>query len=469
MTDEYGGPLEIGPVPTPPRTISKPPPAGAVDTMKRWLASRVEDDILMASPREVMEKASGLGIDGELARQLGGLWDGAIYEGEQAGLALYRQIHGDYGDVSRLVEFLRRTGIFPFMTWGSKQAPNMVTWLIQDPRLAIAIDRFNTISEREAEEAGLPARFAGLVSTGQLGDAIAEHVLGRPDANLMVSPAGLLPFGNFGRIFEVDEPAPPGVMKPPLQRPMEQLSAAGLSAGPLVQLAGRLTGLTEDYGTPILRTSQYGEMLSGLGGGEQVQPEQLPIELIRAIRGAMPGQERQRTLSGNAMRDYAIRQRIAQEAYEKTGKPAAGVWLEYMDDPKSEVWKKHERAVERESAGQGALAATVPLRTRPISEFDRQVAAAKLATGTRSRDLEGLPDEEVDRRWAAAGATTPLALAASRLGGTEEQTGKRMYSAYRDKQKEWTGLRQEERNRRRNEYIEARPLLGRYLAAHGYF
>lgn len=482
-------PLLVEPQATPPPTLpvdlspAAPSAAGgstdaAILKMDAWLRDKVDaNDILLTSPREIHTTAVALGLDPDLARRMGGAYDGAIRTAERSGTDLANQIHGDYADVSRLTEWARASGMFPFLTWSLKMAPQMATWLLQDPRLIIAIDRLNNISEQEAEAAGLPKRFRGTISTGQLGDAIAEHVLGRPDAEIRVSPLDVLPYGQFGKLFAGEEEPPPGRLTPALERPMQMAGALGLSAGPGLGLAGRLTGLTEDWGSPLLRTSDYAEALSGLGGGQQVNPEQLPIEIIRSIRSGITGQEKQDTLSGSATRDYRIRQRIAEEAYRVTGKPASGDWLEAMDDPSSQRWKQARQAVEREEAGQMGVGATIPFKAIPSGAFDEAVAGAKRATGTRTQDLADLkaaitranPDLPTDtvnalikaatsERFNAA-RTEPLASAYNYLGGTDKQIASRQMAAYREKVKTWKGMSATRRQAERSAYLAARPRL----------
>jgi hypothetical protein len=76
---------------------------------------------------------------------------------------------------------------------------------------------------------------------------------------------------------------------------------------------------------------------------------------------------------------------------------------------------------------------------------------------------------EISRRFKAAAKADPTSLVMSNLGGTGEQTGGRMYSAYLNKQKTWKGMSKARRDAERKAYVDARPQLGRYLAAHGYF
>jgi hypothetical protein len=354
----------------------------------------------------------------------------------------------------------------------------MLTWLIQDPRLVIAIDRLNNLSEQEISEAGLPPKFERLASTGILGDAIAGFMMGRPDASLMANVAGLInPYSEIGRGINQVAPAPDR-KGAGLQQASDVLGGLGLGIGPGLGLAGRATGLLEDYGGPQLRTSSYIEALSGLGGGPQVNPEQVPIEIIRALRGGITG-EHQATLTGSSTKDYAVRQRIAEMAYQKTGKPPSGDWKEAMDDPTSQIWKQALQQVETQRAGQTLISSTLPFRTKLLSDVERDVTAARTRTGTSAAQLAALPtgtpeeraakEVEMSRRFAAAAKTDPTALVMSQLGGTDEQTGKRMYAAYRDKQAKWKGMSKQRRDAERKAYIEARPQLGRYLAAHGYF
>jgi hypothetical protein len=461
-------------------------PEGALWKLQTWLQSRVQTEgelagIMLVAPREIAEHAVGLGIDERTAASLGGQWDAIIREGEAAGMGLSNQIHGDYGDVNVMTEWLRGTGVFPFMTFAVKQAPNMLTWLIQDPRLVIAIDRLNNLSEQEISEAGLPPKFERLASTGILGDAIAGFMMGRPDATLMANVAGLInPYAEIGR--GVNQVAPAPDRRPAgLQQASDVLSGLGLGLGPVPSLAGRVTGLLEDFGGPQLRTSSYIEALSGAGGGPQVNPEQVPIEIIRALRGGITG-ERQDTLTGSSTKDYAVRQRIAEMAYEKTGKPpsqARGDWLEAMDDPSSPIWKQALRQVERQRAGQTLVSSTLPFRTKLLSDTERTVTEARTRAGTSAAQLAALPKGtaeekaasavELSRRFKAASTQNPTALVMSNLGGTDEQTGGRMYSAYLTKQKSWKGMSKQRHDAERKAYIQARPPLGRYLAAHGYF
>ena len=48
-----------------------------------------------------------------------------------------------------------------------------------------------------------------------------------------------------------------------------------------------------------------------------------------------------------------------------------------MDDPKSAIWRRAQAEVERQRAGQTTLAATVPFRTRALTDVEQTVAAAR--------------------------------------------------------------------------------------------
>jgi hypothetical protein len=469
LADRSLVPLRVGGEPEEPIVLTGNVPEGAMQKLEDFMRDGVQDDgIMHRSPREIADEAERLGIEPGLAQRIGGLWDGAIRQGENAGMALANRIHGDYGDVSNLTEFLRRSGMFPFMTWGVKMMPQVATWLIQDPRLLIAIDRLNNLTEAELDEAGLPSRYDRLGRTGQLGDAVAEFLLGRPDATIMANVAGIVnPYSEMGRLTSQREPPAPGYQRPPLQKTVDDLSAFGLGLGPVPQLIGRATGLTEDYGSPIFRLSSYAEALSGIGGGRQINPEQLDINIIRSMREGVTG-KKQPTLTGSPTLDYAVRQRIAETAYEKTGKAPAGDYKKAMDDPKSAIWRAALRQVEQQRSAQMALGAVVPFRTKFLNETEEAVAQAKRRAGVRSEDLAKLTNEEQSARWRRAGLSDPMAGLFNKLGGTEDVTKDRMVGAYFEEAKKWKSMDPARKYAAAMAYLRGKPLLEEALGERGY-
>jgi hypothetical protein len=405
------------------------------------------------------------GMDDRTAQELAVAWAGKLRGAQQSALATNNAINYDYSDVSELTEKLRRTGVFPFITWAAKTAPRVLQWFVQDPRYLLAIQALNEASEQDIAEAGLSPKFARLARMGGLGDALAETVLGRPDATLLGQPWFMVnPYAEVGRPARA--PADAGVV----ERALDFAGQFGAGLGPTATLAARLTGQVSDPGFGVFRTSPLLEQATYAATGTPVDIEAPVKRLTRGVRGLF-GVEEGEPLTGSPTKDYYVRQRIAELALERTGRPPAGVYLAAMDDPTSAIWREALASVNRQMAGQTVLAATVPFRTRALTEGEERVAEARRAAGLAPSQVAGVPTEERAARWRAAEANPATAAAAafSDLAGEGRGAIARQLQEWGEIRRQTQRLPTAERTRRRNEFLEQRPALREYLAEHPVF
>jgi hypothetical protein len=188
-------------------------------------------------------------------------------------------------------------GIFPFGTWSIKTAPRVLHWLLQDPRLLIAIDRLNHVTEDDIQESGLSPSYSRLLSMGPLGDMIAEQLLGRPDVSMMGQPwAMFMPYTELGRPSRTPEDASL------IEKALDVGGTFGASLGPLASLAARVTGQTSEFGGSVARTSPYER-----GAGHHRQPVDRRAGLKQDTRHRQCSHLDEPTRPGSQTRDYTIR------------------------------------------------------------------------------------------------------------------------------------------------------------------
>jgi hypothetical protein len=445
------------------------------------------------SPDVVEEIALRHGATAEEAARLRSVWDQEATLGYQAGLKRANDIHFDYSDVNRLVAGARDTGILPFITWQTKALPKFATLLLQNPRFLIAIDGLNNLTDEDADEAGLTSRYARLVKLGVLGDVLAQQVLGRADGTVLGAPLkALFPYGDVGREGTVPENANP------LEKTLAALRPLGVSPGPIVSLPLMATGAISELPMDINPTSRYLRPLSTQLTGREADPELLTRRLMAAARTAT-GAPVEPTVTGDFLRDRAIRQRIAELSVEERGEPPRGDYLLAMDDPASQIWLRARAQVDRQRMGENLLGATLPFRTKYLSDTEAEVRRVREQTGVgpeataARRTLPVTPDElaaaaaEVKRkplkpgetletrigrnRWIAAENTAaginPLAKTLNSLGGDDALS--RQFPEYLALQRRIKHMPPKRRGQVLAEFLGPRPALQKYLSEHNIY
>lgn len=460
-----------------------------VDAVKRAFA---EVDGLMSA--DALEQvALRHGATAEQAATLRAAWDEQASLAHAAGVRRSNAIHFDYSDVNRLTAAARDTGVAPFITWQQKALPKFASLLLQNPRFLVAIDGLNNLTDADAEEAGLTSRYARLVKLGGLGDFLAEQVLGRADGTMLGAPLkALFPYSDVGK-----EDALPANANP-LERVLAELRPLGLSPGPVVGLPLMAVGATSELPVDLYRTSPYLKALSTQLTGREADPELLTKHLIRAARGAV-GAGVQPTVTGDFLRDRAIRQRIAEIAVEETGKPPAGPYAIAMDDPASQLWLRARAEVDRQRMGEVGLSATLPFRTKLLSDTEAQIRGIREQTGVGPADSaarraqpatptelataqaetlrkplkagETLADRVGTARWIAAENTAasvdPRARALNNLGG--DQALGRQFPDWLAFQRRTKHMSPKRRGQLTAEFLGQRPALAAYLSSHNIY
>jgi len=365
------------------------------------------------SPADILSQATKAGMPTPEAQSLAGAWDGMIGKLEGEGVALSHRINFDYRDVPRIVQFMRETGLMPFLTWQTKALPLFASILMQNPRFIVLIDEYNQLSERETGEAGLPTRFNQTVKL-PLGDQIAQDLFGRPGEVWGHPLMALLPVVQQAAMGEALDRGGNAVDKA-----MAILQAAGFGMSPLVQVPLQAAGATYQQDPTILRTSPYIEALSS-AFGPGIDPEAPIKEGVRAIRKAT-GAKTTDPETPSVAKDAAIRQRIVEIYHEDghTGRPR-GTYAEALSDTKSEIWQRARHDVERSNAAQIGLSASLPIRGRFLSETEKELRAAAKAQGVSGEELGDMPDKEArSQALRAAEARDPRSTAL--LGTSPEQ------------------------------------------------
>jgi hypothetical protein len=450
LTDTPGVRARVDPN-APTTVLSRTVPDEVEDAFRDFLARRR----YRASPWEVEEFMTLRDVHPDHAKLYGQSWSHGLGLADNVGLDKTNAINFDYSDVSKLTQSLRDTGMFPFITFSVKAAPLMATILVQDPRWIMAIDRLNNLSEEDVREGGLSTGYERMARLGQLGDFLAQHLLGRPDATMLAQPWSLvMPYAEAGSSVSGSGP---------IDKALDFGRSIGLSPGPLPTLALQASGLSDYMDQGLFRTTPYLESLTGIASGQPQNIERGLSQVVRGARRAM-GQEDPSTLTGSAFKDIAVQQRIAEMALEATGKPPAGVWKEALNDPTSEIYKAALAQVERQIGGQTLVSSIVPFKTRALSDTGARVAAARKAQGVDKRTLDALPDD------AARSAAWKKAEARDRTTGTFSAIGRdwqKIAWAQKEAQmaywKKTAKLAPSERSRLRNAYLRDKPELKRLL------
>jgi hypothetical protein len=217
------------------------------------------------------------------------------------------------------------------------------------------------------------------------------------EGDVYANPLPLLfPYSDVGR--EQSEYATPA------DRVLEGMRSVGLGPSPLVTLPLYLAGLTSDLPVNMLRTSPL------LAGGVQaltghaVDPEAVPKRAARSVREAVAPASTQDTITGDPIKDYYVRKRIASMAAEKGHQPT-GEYLKAIQTGKGPIWDLALRDIEREAGGRALLSWTAPVRTRLVDTGEQAIREAQVETGITTAALEELnrqPLERKDLQYAAA-------------------------------------------------------------------
>ena len=291
-----------------------------------------------------------------------------------------RGINFDYADVPNITEWLRRSQVMPFVTWTSKALPVYAAMLIQHPQYIWAIDQLNDLSEDDIQEAGLTERWAGLARQGMLGSMVADLALGK-NGSMLAQPWKLIfPYADLG----VREPNEDDTL---IDQLLTVLQPLGLTPGPVVTMPLEAVGAISDRPFGLFRPSSYIEAVGGAIEGRPVDFEAPSTALQRASRAAL-GANDQESVSGlHPAVEWAIRNRIAEIAFEETGGPAKGQYLVAMDDPTSGIWRRAAAEIARERGVQTALGSLAPIRPKFLSQTEERIRARQQAQGVAPPQL----------------------------------------------------------------------------------
>lgn len=329
------------------------------------------------SPELLRRAAITRGFSEQEANQLAGQWSGLIRSSEQAGEALSTKINFDYEDVPNITEWLRSSGVMPFVTWQTKALPIFAGILLSNPRYFVLVDEYRRATEADRQARGLTGRVQDRMEV-PLTDPISDALFGRPGSAFLNPLAALIPIMD----------ALPGDRESYAQtgqdRLLEVARQFGLGISPLVQYPLSAAGVLEEQPGNIVRTTAYAEAATG------VNPEAPLKEAQRRVRRAV-GAETSRPITDSPSRDAAIRNRIdemfAEEGY--TG-PTSGAYLAAKDNPDSEIWQLAKEDVDRERTSRTLIGAALPVRPSFVSRTEQDIRAAKVRAGTTGDQIQAL-------------------------------------------------------------------------------
>ena len=334
------------------------------DELAEWIeanAGRVSVDRMRRYAIET------IGFAPDEAARVSGQWNTVINDLEEQGVRLSNSIHFDYEDVPNVTDWLRRTGVMPFLTWQTKAAPLMATILLQNPYFLVAISEYNQATERDIAEANLPKSLNGRVSTG-LGNHIVESIFGRPGEVYSNPFAPLIPMMDvFGQATGADRPV---YGDSPQDRLLEQAQRLGLGVSPFIRFPLETVGALDESQGNLVR--QSGLIEAGTG----VNPEAAVREGSRRFARAM-GADRDEVMTSSAATDYRVRQRIV----EMSGGEPTGEYLRAMDDPEHPIFKEALASVRRTNLPQQLIGQSVPVQPRFVSQEEREYRGAAMAAG----------------------------------------------------------------------------------------
>jgi ribA/ribD-fused uncharacterized protein len=350
------------------------------------------------SASEVYRLAQSHGATPQQAARLRAAWDDAIYTADQAGKANSDNIHVNYQDINNLI-YYGRMGPFPFLTWQAAAIPKYLQILAHHPALAVALNEYGKATDTEVEEAGLPPSFHNFTQQGGLINAIASSIMGREGSAYANPLPAVFPYSDVGR--ESSEYASP------MDRGMDVMRSLGLGPSPLVTLPAYMAGLTNDLPINMLRTSPMIAGISQLLTGHAIDPEELPKRAARAVRETVAPGATQDTITGDPIKDYYTRKRIASMAAEAGHQPT-GEYLKAIQTGKGPIWENALRDVEREMGGRTLLATTAPVRWKLVDTGEEKIRNAQAEQGITSGAIEELnrqPLTREDLQYAAASLT----------------------------------------------------------------
>lgn len=338
----------------------------------------------------------------------------------------------DYGVPTNMEQWLKKSGIMPFVTWQRHAYPIFAHMILTDPRWMATISALMDMSEQEADDAGLTGRFRMMVKTGELGQWMHEMVTGRK-GDVLVNPLSVfLPFG------DVFQPPANRDNRAPLDAPLNALSDIGLGVSPFYTTPLEAAGAISPRGGSFARTTPYTEAASFAADSLLANPEAIlragqgqpftqsgrlagSTNIEAPLRAVTQGARRaigapvERSITGDPARDYAIRERIAEMQVERPD-------LNPLDferakhDPSSPIWRIAQSDIERSQAGRTMMSSAIPARTTLASTTEQEVRQAMADQGVSTTQLAGLPPSEVETRRILAERADPRTAAFSALG-----------------------------------------------------
>jgi hypothetical protein len=304
--------------------------------------------------------------------------------------------------------------------------------------------------------------------------------------------ATVLPYAELGR----------GALGPnatPTDRILQALGPLGLAPGPVATIPLMATGMASELPADLMRTSAYMRGASTMLTGRETDPEAITKQALRSTRSAL-GQAVEPTVTGDFLKDRMIRQRIAELSVEVTGKPPgvgqSNPYRAAMDDPESAIWKRAQREVERQRAGEQIGTTTLlPFRTKFLSDTESDLRRHMLTQGTTGTQISELvaqpatpaevqaatrelrtrplaPGETLDKRiinrrlsarFQTAAKADPRSMALSLLGGQEKDILNRQREAYFAFAARVRRMSPKRRAPLLNNYLADKPVLRRWL------
>jgi len=426
------------------------------------ITSAIGKNGLLISPDRLRGLLVDAGASVDDAAAIARKWERTIESIASESIKHSNKTNFDYLRTANFEEFLRRVTFFP--VWTTRATPIFIRLLVQNPVFFNVIKALNQIS---MEDKDVPESMRGFVGTGGAGNLLAAALFGRAGMVYINPVRGLIPMADAGGTqFTRDDQDFIGSLVSMMQR-------FGLGPAPRVSLPLQVLGLAPQDSFNLMRTSQLLELVGApigmLAGTGIDSPEKFIKSALRGASEFIGTNRYDESVTGSDYKDQLIRRRIAEMAYEKTGRAPYGVWLEAMNGGRStggedfaglseeaaKIWNQARLDVERQLFISNLITTLIPLRTRFMSETERGLR--QLANPIMEIPRESLARELLVKQF-------PQAMALFDTSNTKQDAVQRQMRGYSELRTNMMFLPPASRRRLIDDYLASHQALARYLA-----
>ena len=358
----------------------------------RNIANQIKSTKGMLGQKKLTDIFNSNGVtDIELIQRASKNLTNHLQTGDNAGAAKANKIHFDYASTDNFEEFTKK--IFPFVIWPKRALPFFTEALMQHPGIALAIQRYNNMSEEDTK--GLPPRYRGMAKAGKLGDWIAEKLFGTKGTTMFNPMDVIMPFSDsmIGMSTDISGAQTPGAAA------RKVAGNVGLGVYPWFDYGATALGLYGDKPLPnVLRHS--GIFQAGtdfLGGAEPgFNVENLWKNPVYAAQEGITGS------SSSDWTDSLVKRRLQEMSMEETGKP-----LQYEKaKPGDVVYQQALYDVLRRKDVQSLMGFVSPMYSQTLPTAEEESVAAMSKLPVASKDTSGnfttLPGQTLDDAYKEA-------------------------------------------------------------------